>query len=64
MMGKTIVGLAVGVFVSAVALEVLRRTNPNCFRKVKDSVKGSYKAAKAAFKEGYANWKFSGNDNP
>lgn len=52
-MGKVLVGVALGVFVGAMVAEIIRRTNPQWFQKLRARIQKSASAAKGAFMEGY-----------
>ncbi len=52
-MVKVLVGVAAGVFVGAMVAEIIRKTNPEWFQKLKTRITKSAKAAKEAFGEGY-----------
>jgi len=46
------VGIA-GLFVGAVAVELIRRTNPNFFKEIGESTGRAFRVVGEAFKEGY-----------
>jgi len=46
------VGIA-GLFVGAVAVELIRRTNPNFFKEIGSSTGRAFRVIGSAFKEGY-----------
>ena len=52
-MVKILVGVAAGVFVGAMVAEIIRKTNPEWYQKLKVRITKSAKAAKEAFMEGY-----------
>ena len=52
-MGKVLAGVALGVFVGAMVAEIIRRTNPEWFQKLKARIQKSASAAKGAFMDGY-----------
>ncbi len=53
-MVKVLIGVAAGVFVGAMVAEIIRKTKPEWFQKLKARITNSAKAAKEAFAEGYA----------
>jgi tryptophan synthase alpha subunit len=52
-MGKILIGAAAGVFVGAMVVEIIRKTKPEWFQKLKARITKKAKAAKEAFMEGY-----------
>ena len=52
---KSIGALLGGVFIGAVAMEVVRRVYPDAMDKLYDGVRKAGSSAKDAFKQGYAN---------
>ena len=52
-MGKMLTGVAIGFFVGAVVVEVVRRTKPKALSKVGEKIKQGAGAAKDAFMDGY-----------
>lgn len=52
-MWKIIGGVVVGVFVGAVAVEVLTRYRPNLLQSVRDRAQRTTRAAIDAFQDGY-----------
>jgi gas vesicle protein len=52
-MEKILVGVAVGVFVGAMVAEIIRKTNPEWFQKLRSRIRNNAKAAKDAFMEGW-----------
>ncbi|MHC5035829.1 MAG: hypothetical protein ACYTHM_00805 [Planctomycetota bacterium] len=52
-MGKTLLAVFAGVFVGALAVEILNRKKPGWSDRMVGKVKNTLGAAKQAFKEGY-----------
>lgn len=52
-MEKTLAGIVAGIFVGAVAMEILNRKKPGLTKKVEKKTKDAVGAFVTAFKEGY-----------
>ncbi len=57
-MEKILIGAAAGIFVGALAVEVLNRKKPGLTKKIEKKAKKAVDAFGAAFKEG---WEVKGN---
>ncbi len=53
-MQKVLIGVSVGIFIGALAVEILNRTKPELTRKIEQKAKNGVDAFVAAFKEGLA----------
>ena len=53
-MWKILGGVLVGVFLGALAVEVLKRTRPELLASVEESAKAAASAISSAFQRGYA----------
>jgi hypothetical protein len=52
MMGNILMGVAAGIFVGALAVEILKRTKPEVTKEVEKKAKNAVAALVAAFTEG------------
>ncbi len=52
-MQKILIGVGVGIFIGALAVEILNRTKPELTRKIEKKAKNGVDALVAAFKEGF-----------
>ena len=52
-MGKVLVGVAAGIFVGALAVEILNRKKPGLTQGIEKKAKNAVDACVAAFKEGW-----------
>ncbi len=53
-MWKILGGVVLGVFVGAVALEILYRTKPHLIRDIENKAERAVDAFRSAFREGYS----------
>ena len=52
-MQKILIGVGLGIFIGALAVEILNRKNPELTRKIEQKAKDTVDAFAAAFKDGF-----------